>query len=264
MGWLKKTLAKVGMGNASLEIVLPDDAGRQGQRMAAQLVVTGGEVAQSVDVITLAIRCDYMGWEQVRTNGEQGQKHRRRRKTHTLVTCALPDAFTIAAGETRTFDVSVDLPNVTPLSLDDDKVWLEARLDIPMAKDVVAKASLTVKPDAAFNAVLDTLEGVGFRIQTVKREEVERGPLPFRQLLTLAPVEGRFGDHFRQLTLDAQREGGTLRVLTVFSRQGEGVGDMVGRLVGQDKVKRELVLSSSSSAQEVVQTVNTLLDAITQ
>ncbi|MBV7300839.1 sporulation protein [Enterovibrio paralichthyis] len=264
MGWFKKTLAKVGVGSAGVGIALPSGDTKQGSEIDVVLTVTGGEVAQQVNAISLSLQCDFMGWEQVRSQGEQGRKQQRRRKTCALHQWSLPDAFTINAGEERVFHTAFILPQTTPLSLGDGKVWLEARLDIPLAKDASGKVDLAVKPDDTLDTVLDTFEQTGFRITSVKNEEVERQPLPFSQILTLEPVAGDLSSRFREVTLTVMRQSGQCELQLVFKPQGEGIGAMVGRLTGSGNIKRTLMLDTAATAESISLQVSDLLSAVSQ
>lgn len=262
MGWLKKTLAKVGVGSAKVHIELQAETLRQGETVSATLVVTGGDVPQPVDAVELTVCCDYMGWEQLRTQGEQGRKKQRRRKTHILSTWALPDAFTTEPGVERRVETEFTLPLATPLSLGEGKVWLEVNLNIPMGKDTSAKAPLTVKPEAMLDTALNVFEQAGFRIEKVKNEEVERKALPFEQRLTFVPVSAPYQGVFRNLVLVASRQEDTLQLAMTFSRDGDGIGAALGRFVGANQLHRDLSFGPSST--DISSQINTLLRQISQ
>ncbi|GAM78591.1 hypothetical transcriptional regulator [Vibrio ishigakensis] len=58
----------------------------------------------------------------------------------------MPYSFTIESGEERTFEVELDVPLNTPITLGDSKVWLETSLDIDMAIDLQTKICLPFAP----------------------------------------------------------------------------------------------------------------------
>ncbi|USH02445.1 sporulation protein [Grimontia kaedaensis] len=262
MGWLKKTLAKVGFGSAEVSVELGSTTLIQGEQTKVLVTVSGGDVVQPVDAIELSVCCDYMGWEELRTQGEQGRKKQRRRKTHVLAKWSLPDAFTTEPGKSVHFESAMTLPLNTPLSMGDGKIWLEANLDIPMGKDTSSKTELTVKPDNQLDASFSAFEESGFRIEKVKNEEVERQPLPFEQQFEWTAVSEPYQSVFREMTLVATRPKDGLHLAITFCRQGEGIGAAVGRLVGANKLSRELTLSGGP--EEVASEVKTLLAQISQ
>ncbi|CZF85162.1 Sporulation-control protein spo0M [Grimontia celer] len=262
MGWLKKTLAKVGFGSAEVSVELDSTTLIQGEQTKVLVTVTGGDVGQPVDAIELSVCCDYMGWEELRAQGEQGRKKQRRRKSYVLAKWALPDAFTTEPGKSTHFESAMTLPLNTPLSMGDGKIWLEVNLDIPMGKDTSSKTELTVKPDNQLDAAFTAFEKSGFRIEKVKNEEVERQSMPFEQRFEWAPVSEPSQSVFREMTLVATRPEDGLHLAMIFGRQGEGIGAAVGRFVGANKLSRELTLSGGP--EEVASEVKTLLAQISQ
>lgn len=262
MGWLKKTLAKVGFGSAEVSVELDATTLMQGEQTKVLVTVTGGDVAQQVDAVELSVCCDYMGWEELRTQGEQGRKKQRRRKTHVLAKWSLPDAFTTEPGNSQRFESTMCLPLNAPLSMGDGKVWLDVSLDIPMGKDTSSKTELTVKPDTQLDAAFSAFENAGFRIEKVKNEEVERQPMPFEQQFEWAAVSEPYQSIFRDMALVATKSEDALHLVMTFGRQGEGFGAAVGRFVGANKLSRELTVTGS--AEEVAAEVKTLLEQISQ
>ncbi|OEE69247.1 hypothetical protein A1OO_00905 [Enterovibrio norvegicus FF-33] len=262
MGWFKKALAKVGVGSAQIALVLPKTSFAQGESTSATVLVTGGNTRQQIDTLSFELRCDYMGWEQLRSNGEQGQKRQKRRMTHSLVKWRLPDTFALEAGEQRQFDTQFQIPLDTPLSMGDGKIWMVGNLDIPMAKDASCEVFLTVTPDALLNAVFDGFEQAGLRIEKVSNQDVELASLPFEQRMTLVPVSGRLMESLRRVELVASRDTEGLQLALMLSRQGEGVGDALGRLVGANKVKRALTIPHDASPVQITKHIEAFLDKI--
>ena len=263
MGWLKKTLARVGVGGAKAEVSVEPDDIQQGQSVIVTLNVHGGEATQQVDKITCDLCCDFMGWEEVRGAGEQGRKKQRRRITHSLLSLSLPDAFELPAGESRRFETELIVPLETPLSMGNCNVWLETCLDIPMAKDPSTKTPLTITPSLQVNAVFDVLEAHGLRIEKADCEQDERNPKMFEQVLSWVPVSGAYKGVWRKLDLMMTYKDDTLDIGMVVHRQGEGLGDMVGRFVGANKLERSLDVSRDDNVEQVQDALNNVLKKIT-
>ncbi|MBE1277489.1 sporulation protein [Enterovibrio baiacu] len=263
MGWLKKTLARVGVGSAKAEVSVEQDNIQQGQSVAVSLIVNGGESTQQVDNITFDLCCDFMGWEEVRGTGEQGRKKQRRRITHTLLSWSLPDAFALPAGESRRFETELNVPIETPLSMGDCNVWLETRLDIPMAKDPSTKTPLTIKPSGHIDTVFDVLEAHGLRIEKADCEQDERHPRSFEQVFSWVPISGAYEGVWRKLDVVVTHKDNALDIGMTVHRQGEGLGDMVGHFVGSNKLERSLVISLDDSVELVQDALNNVLQKIT-
>ncbi|KOO12076.1 sporulation control protein Spo0M, partial [Vibrio xuii] len=71
-------------------------------------------------------------------------------------------------GEEREFNVDLDVPWNTPVTIGDSKVWLETGLDIAMAKDPSDTDILTVRPDELLDGIFTALEEQGLRIRQVE------------------------------------------------------------------------------------------------
>ncbi|KXF81178.1 hypothetical protein ATN88_23245 [Enterovibrio coralii] len=128
MSWFKKTLARVGFGSASVSATLDDGTLMQGGTAGVTITVNGGEVAQQVNAVHCSLRCHYMGWEEIRTGGEQGKKRQWKKLSHTLSSWSLPDAFALSENETRTLTTEVFVPRETPVTFGNENVWLEVSL----------------------------------------------------------------------------------------------------------------------------------------
>ncbi|OEF48283.1 hypothetical protein A1OW_15740 [Enterovibrio norvegicus] len=263
MGWLQKTLARVGVGGAKAEVSVERDDIQQGQSVTVTLIVHGGEAMQQIDKISFDLCCDFMGWEEVRGAGEQGRKKQRRRITHKLLSWSLSDAFELSKGESRRFETELNVPAETPLSMGDCNVWLETSLDIPMAKDPSTKTPLTIKPSLHLNAVFDVLEAHGLRIEKADCEQDERNPRSFEQVFSWMPVSGAYEGIWRKLDVVVTHKDNALDIGMTVHRQGEGLGDMVGRLVGANKLERSLDVSLDDSVEHVQVALNNVLQKIT-
>ncbi|MDD1795562.1 sporulation protein [Enterovibrio makurazakiensis] len=262
MGWFKKALAKVGVGSAEVALIMPKETFMQGETTTIEVTITGGSTPQPIDTISFELCCDYMGWEQIRTTGEQGRKRQRRRMTYSLAKWQLPDTFTLQPGEVRQFDTQCQIPRHTPLTMGDGKVWVVANLDIPMGKDASSKTFFSIGPSACFNAVLEGFEAVGCRIEKVSNQDVERSSLPFEQRIELAPVSGRLVELLQRIELVSSCDDKGLHLALTLYRQGEGLGDALGRLVGANKVERSLTISPDATAELARREIDILLDKI--
>ncbi|WP_028024411.1 sporulation protein [Enterovibrio calviensis] len=262
MGWFNKVLAKVGVGSAEVALSMSKESFMQGETAAMKVTVSGGKTPQSIDTISFELRCDYMGWEQLRANDEQGRKRQRRRLSHTLVKWQLPDTFTLQPGEVRQFETQCEIPLGTPLTMGDGKVWLSANLDIPMAKDASCKTLISISPSTDLNAVLEGFEEAGLRIDKVGNQDVERSSLPFEQRIELAPISGRFLGVLQRIELVVCSDEEGLQLGLTMLRQGEGMGDALGRLVGANKVKRSLAIAHNTSSERIRRDIGELLDKV--
>lgn len=158
MSFIKKTLASFGIGSAKVDSVLQQEVLYPGQSVKVTIHVYGGATEQAIDNIELKLCCRYIAEVASDRGQQQGQQIRRVPHTHTLASWSLPYAFTIEAGETRDFQIELEVPWNTPVTIGDAKVWLETGLDIAMALDPTDKDILTVRPDPLMDGYLMLLK----------------------------------------------------------------------------------------------------------
>jgi sporulation-control protein len=262
MSLFKKTLASFGIGSAKVDSVLQQEVLYPGQKVNITIHVYGGSTAQEIDNIDLKLYCRYI--KEVPENPEKNKHnagHMRRVPTsYTLADWTLPYAFTIEPGETRDFEVELDVPWNTPVTIGDSKVWLETGLDIAMAKDPTDKDILTVRPDPLLDSIFSALEEQGLRIRQVECEEVDGFALPFVQEFEFVPTTGPFHGRWRELEVVAYRTEQELQMWFEIDRHRDGAKGMLASLLGIGQLKRQLEIPLQTDAAQAGQLVLEYLD----
>lgn len=263
MSFFKKTLASFGIGSAKVDSVLRQEVLYPGQKVNVTIHVYGGSSAQEIDNIELKLYCRYI--KEVPDNHHKSDHNagrmRRVPTSYTLATWTLPYAFTIEPGETRDFEVELDVPWNTPVTIGDSKVWLETGLDIAMAKDPTDKDILTVRPDPLLDGIFTALEAQGLRIRQVECEAVDGFALPFVQEFEFVPTTGPFHGRWRELEVVAYRSEDELQMWFEIDRHREGARGMLASLLGMGQLKRQLSIPLSTPAEEAGEQVLNYLDA---
>ncbi|KQB11227.1 sporulation protein [Vibrio metoecus] len=260
MSFIKKTLASFGIGSAKVDSVLQQDVLYPGQSVKVIIHVYGGGTAQEIDNIDLKLCCRYIAEAAEDRGQQQGQQIRRIPHTYTLASWSLPYAFTIEAGETRDFDIELNIPWNTPVTIGDAKVWLETGLDITMALDPTDKDILTVRPDPMMDAIFSALEAQGLRLRQVACEQAKGFALPFVQEFEFVPTTGPFHGRWREVEIAAYRDHEKLQLWFEVDRYQRGASGMLASLLSRGELKRELTLSAHTSPQEVGKQVVQFLD----
>lgn len=262
MSLFKKTLASFGIGSAKVDTVLQQEVLYPGQKVNVVIHVYGGSSAQDIDNIDLKLYCRYIKEVPVDNDKHknQGGPMRRVPTSYALAEWKLPYAFTIESGETRDFELELDVPWNTPVTIGDSKVWLETGLDIAMAKDPTDKDILTVRPDPLLDGIFTALEEQGLRIRQVECEEVDGFALPFVQEFEFVPTDGPFHGRWRELEVVAYRNEQELQMWFEIDRHREGAKGMLASLLGIGKLNRELKIPLHTSAEQAGQMVLEYLD----
>jgi sporulation-control protein len=260
MSFLKKTLASFGIGSAKVDTVLQQEALYPGDKVNVTVHVYGGSTEQLIDNIDLRLLCRYVDEEVVNNKDSDSQNKRRVHRRYTLASWSLPYSFTIASGETRDFDVELDIPWNTPITIGDAKVWLETGLDISMAKDPADKDILTVRPDPLLDAIFSEFEEQGLRIRQVECEAAKGFSMPFVQEFEFVPTTGPFHGRWREVEIIAFRDADQLELWFEVDRQLRGMGGMLANMLGKGEIKRHLSLSAESNPNEAAKQVLEFLD----
>ncbi len=260
MSFLKKTLASFGIGSAKVDTVLQQEALYPGDKVKVTVHVYGGSTEQLIDNIDLRLLCRYVDEEVVNNKDSDSQNKRRVHRRYTLASWSLPYSFTIASGETRDFDVELDIPWNTPITIGDAKVWLETGLDISMAKDPADKDILTVRPDPLLDAIFSEFEEQGLRIRQVECEAAKGFNMPFVQEFEFVPTTGPFHGRWREVEIIAFRDADSLELWFEVDRQLRGMGGMLANMLGKGEIKRHLSLSAESNPNEAAKQVLEFLD----
>ncbi|MDV7105730.1 sporulation protein [Vibrio sp. TH_r3] len=254
MSFLKKTLASFGIGSARVDSTLQQEFILPGEKVSILIEVYGGATAQDIDNIDLKIFCRYVDEVPIDNDKNSHNSHARRTRrvprNYVLARWQLPYAFTIEAGQHRTFDAQLDVPMNTPVTIGDTKVWLETGLDILTAKDPTDKDMLTVRPTPILDGIFSALEEEGLRIRQVECEATKGFTLPFVQEFEFVPTTGPFHGRWRELEIVAYQHEAELELWFEIDRQKKGVGGMLSNLLGTGKLKRNLCIPQNIKAED--------------
>ena len=262
MSFFKKTLASFGIGSAKVDSVLQQEVLYPGEKANIRVDVYGGATAQEIDNIEIKLYCRYIKEMPANQGNDKGSNSRMRRvpTNHALACWSLPYAFTLEPGETRNFDVELNIPWNTPVTIGDSKVWLETGLNIALAKDPTAKHILTVRPDPLLDGIFTVLEESGLRIRQVECEAVEGFDLPFVQEFEFVPTTGPFHGRWRELELVAHRNDQHLEIWFEIDRHRKGTRGMLAGLLGSGKLKRQLSIPLDTPIKQASHQIIEFLD----
>ncbi len=164
----KKLLASVGIGKAKVDAVLLNEQLTAGEPFDIEVVITGGDVEQSLNGIELAVMAQAkaektVGEEEVTYNTSVVLQHWNQGLD-----------IVIQPGETITRQFTLTLHPETPAThlfgRSVSKVWLQTGLDIKNGIDGSDKDSLTIVPSVTQLAVLDVISQSGYALFKVDIE----------------------------------------------------------------------------------------------
>ena len=226
---MKKVLATVGIGNATVDTVLASETVRPGETVDAEVRVEGGNAEQEVRHIDLEFETYY--------HTEDG------RREGTVDTARLTDGFTVEPDGSRTIDTAVEIPWGTPLTMGGVDVWLETELDVT-GVDPEDKDYLDVQPTDRMQAVFDAAESLGCSLHTAKNEEVPGwGSNRFVQEFEFRPSGGPFRGDLDELELIFDPGPDRLTVRVEVDRRG----GLLSELADTDERKASFTVTTADA-----------------
>ena len=227
---LNKMLSSIGIGGARVDTKLDTSTLRQGELATGTVVVFGGKVEQEINDIYLEVKTEY-------------RKEIDDRKFWVPVTIRkfrVAERFVIGAGELKEIPFSFILPKETPLTVGGTKVWIETDLDIKNAVDSGDKDLLSVQPSREVNAVLTTMQKMGFVPKEIVNKQDRRGKalnsLSFVQEFEYKPMTGQFRGILDEIELQfyPQSDQETV-VLMQVDRKARGLAGFLEEALEMDE-----------------------------
>ncbi|MFB6123452.1 MAG: sporulation protein [Haloferacaceae archaeon] len=213
---MKKVLASLGIGNATVDTVLPTETVRPGETVDADVHVVGGNAEQEVGTIRFELETRY------RT--EEGYQEA------DVDRFTLAEGLTIEPGQEETRSVSIDVPYATPVTVGGVDVWVETELDIDMALDPEDKDYLDVRPTPRLQTVFDAMDDLGFSLHDAECEADPYGRYTagqrFVQEFEFRANAGRFRDDLDEVELVARPGPDELTLFVEIDRRGGLLSEM--------------------------------------
>lgn len=180
MSPFKHMLAGFGIGAVQVNTRLQNFTLAPGETLHGVVEICGGNVAQGITDLAVAIEMQYKREVNDATIWE----------TYRLTHQRLSDPLVVQPGEFRTFPFALILPPTTPLSVGHAQVQLRTKLAVPNAVDPGDTDAIFVQPHPLMQQVFDALETLGFRLyraECVHSRRPHHG-VPFVQEFEFRPV----------------------------------------------------------------------------
>lgn len=149
----KRFLSKIGIGSASIDFVLQKDYYETGENIVGAVHVKGGSVDEEIQEIELKLVC-----ESKYVTGDTTH-HVREVVSETKI-----PGFRLAAGEAKSFDVTIRVPRNIPISASTTFYYVATDLEIDAALDPTDRDYVKIGPSGLLHNVLEGLNQLGIRI----------------------------------------------------------------------------------------------------
>ncbi|HZG70001.1 MAG TPA: sporulation protein, partial [Chondromyces sp.] len=145
----KKIMAKIGVGSAKIDLILPQSAYMMGDTVAGELVIQGGAVDQSINKIDI----DFI--IQIHTSKQIHQQ--------VIQKIPFPEAFTIHASERKALPFSFTIPQDVLVSGSKVSYLFKTNLDIAGGIDSGDHDPIQILPPKRLDHLISAFEELGFR-----------------------------------------------------------------------------------------------------
>ncbi|PAB60041.1 sporulation protein [Anaeromicrobium sediminis] len=165
MSFFKKAMASMGMGSAKVDAVLDSERVQAGASVTGKVVIRGGKVEQKVDEIYMDIRTEYKeieyrdGKKKVYTN------------TATIQNIVLPFEKVILPKDEYEVPFKFQLSPNTPVSTENNEIWIDTSLDIKKAIDPTDLDYIKVSAHPYIQPILDGFIDLGFTDSGIQNEK---------------------------------------------------------------------------------------------
>jgi sporulation-control protein len=217
MDFFQKALATVGIGAAKVDTRLSQSNFIPGDLITGEVHIQGGNVAQDLDAIYLAVATRY------RRESDDSTYY----AEHVLAWHQLTERTLIEPQQTRVVPFTVRLPEETPVTVQEVPVYLKTGLDIPRALDPKDQDYIQVQPHPLMTHVLNAVQALGFQLAKVDCEHSRVGltPHPFVQEFEFRPI-GEYRRRLEELELIFRLQGETLDVFLELDRRARGLSGL--------------------------------------
>ncbi|MBA2875408.1 sporulation protein [Thermaerobacillus caldiproteolyticus] len=192
MSLFHKLLARVGIGAAIVDTKLLSERLMIGDEVEGIVEITGGNTEQAIDHIYLSLYATYTV-----------EVDDRKTTSHALIgKWKITEPFTIGIHEQKKIPFRFTLPLDTPITVGKTKVWLHTGLDMKYALDPNDQDYIRVEPTPVMNAVLASMEDMGFRLREAEcKKAVSAKRLPFVQEFEYVPKTGLFRERLDEVEI---------------------------------------------------------------
>lgn len=234
-----KILASVGIGSAKVDTILDSSEVVAGESLTGKVLIKGGNIAQRID----GVEFELFTKVEREVNDENSIVYK------TIEKYRVAESFELQPNEEISFDLVLDIPEFTPITIDRNFIWLKTSLDIDNAIDPSDKDAIKVLPTEAVVEIINLFEELGFRLNEIDIEESNIFNFGFVQEFEFKPYHSHF--HLDEVELIFLQEKSKLIVYIQKERSNNG---FVGRLLEATRFDEswfKLEIDTNSGRSEV-------------
>lgn len=160
-----KFLPALGIGGATVDTRLADNAVTAGAILRGDVCIRGGKAEQEIKDIVLILKAEYVQ----RMSGETTLK-----QVEDLVKIRVAQNLTIKPKQETCLPFEMRIPLSTPVSLFEENVWLHTDLDVLWAVASEDRDYIDIQPHPYMKKILDVLDGpMNFVLKSIETKDFQ-------------------------------------------------------------------------------------------
>jgi sporulation-control protein len=239
MSFFNKVFASIGIGAATVDTKLEKSSYVAGETVNGVVEITGGSTEQSIDAIYLTLFTTYI----------RESDDKKITDYAPIQKVQISNPFTVLENEKKELSFTFTLPFETPITYGNTRVWVGTGVDIKNAVDPKDKDYIEIVPNQLTNAILTSVQELGFRIRKVECEQAPRryrGRYPFIQEFEFVPVNGQYQrklDEIEVMFLNQSED--QVELLLEVDRRARGLGGFLTEALEMDESIVRMTIRSS-------------------
>ncbi len=239
MSFFNKVFASIGIGSATVDTKLEKNSYCAGETVKGVAEINGGSTEQEIDSIYITLFTTYIRESDDKKLTDYAPIQR----------VQISDPFKIRENEKKEVSFTFTLPYETPITYGNTKVWVATGVDIKNSIDPKDKDYIEIQPNDITNAVLTSVNELGFRIRKVECEQAPRkfrGRYPFIQEFEFVPVSGQYQRLLDELEIMfINQSEDQIELLMEVDRRARGLSGFLAEALEMDESMVRLTIRST-------------------
>lgn len=259
MSMFKRMLASVGIGAATVDLMLHQAVVNAGDTISGVVRIKGGSVDQQVDDVYAFVMTRYL----------MEQNDRKVEVEATISKFLLAGKFNVESEQVYEFPVSFQLPAITPVTMGRTPVWIQTGLDIKQTVDPKDQDRLDVRPHPHSAVILEAVKLLGFQLRKVDCEYApnhrRKNGLHFNQEFEFVPYS-QFRGQLDELEIIFYPDENGVDLLLQIDRKARGLSGLFSEALDTDERfvklrfdRNQLASGANNIAAQLAETIRKYL-----
>ncbi|OLO27050.1 hypothetical protein BTR23_21185 [Alkalihalophilus pseudofirmus] len=214
----EKLFSSIGIGSAKLNTLLYDNKIERGKETNGEIHIYGGIAEQMISEINIQIELEFNKYYDDMTDFREYKEE--------ILHIKMDSPFVISPQELKVIPFSFTLPHNTPVTFNEQKIYIQTELQINFFNCPVSKDKLTIV-DPLIDSILNFLTEHGFQHESTsgfcrQKQPTLNNPSRYKQTFLLINEQGKkinFTGNEKNININVLGEGEQVHVFTIMRDQ---------------------------------------------